>query len=158
MPNLAPFVLVGGLLWGLWVLLWREPGWPVVLAGGVFPLGVWLARRTGHVSLAFPSSIFRLDLWALFFGLVAWRVVLAVARTAWNGLTGSFQPGVVAIPLRLRTEMAQLLLLWAITVTPGTIALLLEEDVLYVHCLHPPAGPHIPGVDRLQQVLARIWE
>lgn len=129
----------------------------MILVGSAFPLGLWLVCRTGRVTLALPPRVFRVDLWALFFGLVAWRVTVAVARTAWAALTGTIQAGIVAVPLRVRTEMAQLLLLWAITVTPGTIALLAEGDVLYVHCLHLPAGPHLPGVNRLQDLLERIW-
>lgn len=148
---------LGGVLWGLWLLLWRRPDWPVVLAGCVFPLGLWLARRTGRAALAVPSRFFRVDLWLFFLGFTFWRVILSVTQTAWAAVTGKINPGVVAVPLRVRTEMAQLLLLWAITVTPGTIGLLAEGDILYVHCLYVPPGAALPGVDRLQDILARIW-
>ncbi len=157
MGSFFAVLAVGGALWGLWVLLWREPSWPLILAGCFFPLGLWLARRTGRVALAFPSGFFRVDLWLLFFGLVGARIVVAVAQTAWTAVKGDIQPGVVAVPLRVRAEMAQLLLLWAITVTPGTIGLLVEDDVLYVHFLRLPAGPHLAGLERLQDLLKRMW-
>lgn len=32
--------VVGGLLWGLWGLLWRAPSCPVVLPGLAFPSGI----------------------------------------------------------------------------------------------------------------------
>lgn len=149
---------VGSALWGLWILLWRQPFWPVILAGGVFPLGLWLLRRKGLVSLALPPRFFRLDLWLRFLGLVGARVVTSVGQAAWAALTGSIRPGVVTVPLRVRSEMAQLLLLWAITITPGTIALLAEGDMLYVHCLHLPSDGSLIGLDHLQGLLERIWE
>lgn len=148
---------LGGALWGLWVLLWREPRWPIVLGGGVFPLGLWLLGRAGRVALTVPRGFLRVDLWFRFLALVGLRVAVAVAQTSGAVLAGTVQPGVVRVPLRVRSELAQLLLLWAITVTPGTIALLAEGDVLHVHCLHLPTGADLPGLGRLQDLLERIW-
>ncbi len=153
---LAVFV-VGAMLWGLWVLLWREPSWPVILAGAAFPLGLWLLRRSGRVRLALPPPFFRLHLWLGFWLTVGLRVAIAVAQTAWAAVTGSISPGIAAVPLRVRSEMAQLLLLWAITVTPGTIALLVEGETLYIHCLHLPPRGYPEGVERLQSLVQRIW-
>jgi multisubunit Na+/H+ antiporter MnhE subunit len=48
-------------------------------------------------------------------------------------------------------------LLWAITVTPGTIALLVEKDTVYIHCLHRPSDPQSLGLTRLVTLLERIW-
>ncbi len=158
MRCMATVLALGGALGGLWVLLWREPRPSVALAGGAFLVGLWVLQRTGRVALALPKGFFRLDLWLRFLALVGARVALAVGQTAWAALRGSIRPGILAVPLRLRSETAQLLLLWAITVTPGTIALLAEGDVLYVHCLHLPAGSELPGLARLQDLLERIWE
>jgi len=154
--NFAAFLL-GAVLWGLWVLLWRGPNWPLIAAGGVFPLVIWLAHRTGRLVLAVPAGFFRADLWILFFALVGWRVVQAVFHTAFAAVTGTIRPGVLAIHVQVQTEMARLLLIWAITVTPGTIGLLVERDMLYVHCLHLPSGAVLPGLDRLQGLLKRMW-
>jgi|GEM_PF-967602 len=147
----------GALLWGLWVLLWRSPHWPVVLSGAVFPVGLIVLLRSGRVSLNLPLSAFRIDLWLLFFGLVAFRVALAVVRTGYAAISGHVSPAIVAIPMTLRSEIGQLLLLWAITVTPGTIALLVEKDTVYIHCLHRPSDPQSLGLSRLMWLLERIW-
>lgn len=130
---------------------------PLIAAGGVFPLVIWLAHRTGRLVLAVPAGFFRADLWILFFALVGWRVVQAVFHTAFAAVTGTIRPGVLAIHVQVQTEMARLLLIWAITVTPGTIGLLVERDMLYVHCLHLPSGAVLPGLDRLQGLLKRMW-
>lgn len=153
--KLAAFAL-GTVLWGLWVLLWREPDWPVIIAGLVFPAGMYLALRYGRISLRVPKSFFRLDLWFLFGVLVLWRVLLSVCRVGWSILAGGISPGVVVIPLELRTETAQLLFLWAITVTPGTIALLAEGNRLHVHCLYTPPGGELPELMPLQGLLQKL--
>lgn len=149
-------LVLGAALWGLWVLLWRRLDWPVVLAGMVFPVGMYLALSYRLVLLDVPRGFFRLDLWFLFGVLVLWRVIMSVCRVGWSILTGGISPGVVVVPLRLRTEAAQLLLLWAITVTPGTIALLAQGNTLYVHCLHLPPTGDLPGLAPLQRLLQKL--
>jgi len=147
----------GALLWGLWILLWRSPHPPVVVSGAVFPVGLLLLLRYGRISLDLPLSAFRLDLWLLFFACVAFRVALAVVKTGYAAISGRASPAIVALPIPLRSEMGQLLLLWAITVTPGTIALLVEKDTVYIHCLHRPSDPQSLGLTRLVTLLERIW-
>ncbi|MBC7319690.1 Na+/H+ antiporter subunit E, partial [bacterium] len=70
---------------------------------------------------------------------------------------GKEAPGIVAVPVRLRSGMGRLFLLWAITITPGTIALLMEGELLYVHCLRRPEGGTIPGLTALEGVLFKLW-
>jgi multisubunit Na+/H+ antiporter MnhE subunit len=123
----------------------------------VFPVGLLLLLRYGRISLDLPLSAFRLDLWLLFFACVAFRVALAVVKTGYAAISGRASPAIVALPIPLRSEMGQLLLLWAITVTPGTIALLVEKDTVYIHCLHRPSDPQSLGLTRLVTLLERIW-
>ncbi|MCS7240038.1 MAG: Na+/H+ antiporter subunit E [Candidatus Bipolaricaulota bacterium] len=150
--------VLGAALWGLWVLLWRSPSWPVILVGVIFPASLYFALSRGLVLLRVPKSFFRLDLWCLFGGLVLWRIFLSVCRVGWSIITGCISPGIVVVPLRLRTEAAQLLLFWAVTVTPGTIALVAEGDVLYVHCLCVSPATDLPGLARLQGLLEKLLE
>lgn len=157
MPKALAACVTGALLWGLWVLLWRNPHWPVVASGALFPVGLLVLLRYGRISLNLPLSAFRVDLWLLFFALVAFRVVLAVAKTGYAAIFGRASPAIVAMPIPLRSEMGQLLLLWAITVTPGTIAILAEKDTVYIHTLHRPSAPQRLGLARLVRLLERIW-
>lgn len=156
MRVLAAFV-VGGLLWGLWILLWRELNWPVVASGMIFPAGLLLLLRSRRISLNVPPSAFRIDFWLSFFALVAFRIALAVVKTGYVAIFGRASPTIVAIPITLRSEIGQLLLLWAITVTPGTIALLVEKDTVYIHCLHRPSDPQALGLAHVMRLLERIW-
>jgi multicomponent Na+:H+ antiporter subunit E len=151
-------IVLGGLLWGLWVLFWRGAGWPVVALGSVFPAAILVAVRSGVLRLEFPVAAWiRADLWVAFIVVVTMLVVQAVAHTGWAIITGRIRPGIVAIPVDLNSEMGQLLLLWAITVTPGTIALLVEGNMAYVHCLHRPTSPHLPGIPTVANLLKRLW-
>lgn len=150
--------VVGGLLWGMWILLWRGGDLVVLAAGVVFPLGIAAATARGILRFDFPWAAWcRLDLWLRFALLVSALVVQGVTWTGWSVLTGRTHSGIVAIPLRVRSEMGRLLLLWAITVTPGTIALLAEGDLVYIHCLHRPDGPQLRGEKRIQGILERLW-
>lgn len=151
-------IVVGALLWGLWVLLWRRAD-PVVLASGaVFPLGIAGAAALGLLRFDFSlTAWYRLDLWLRFAGLVALLVAQGVTWTGWSVLTGRSRSGIVTVPLEVRSEMGRLLLMWAITVTPGTIALLAEGDLVYIHCLHRPEGFQVRGEGRVQELLRRLW-
>jgi len=149
---------VGGLLWGLWLLLWRSIAWPVVASGAIFPLGLAMALKAGVVRLDFPARAWlRWDLWALLALLLSFRVAQGVLTTSYAILTGRARSGVIAVPVRLTSDMGRLLFLWAVTVTPGTIALLLEEELLYVHCLRRPRGMTPTGLTALEGVLLRLW-
>lgn len=149
---------VGAGLWGLWALLWRDSHWPVWLGGAGFVIGLSVLVACGKLPLGFPRSAWlRWDLWLAFAALMAYRIARAVAVTSWTVLTGQAQPGIVTVPVRLKSEVGQLLLLWAITVTPGTIALLVEGDTVHVHCLHRPASGDLPDLARIASILERLW-
>ncbi|MFO8034866.1 MAG: Na+/H+ antiporter subunit E [Candidatus Bipolaricaulota bacterium] len=149
---------LGLLLAALWVGLWRQVSVPVLLGGVVLsmlPAGlvVW-----GKVDLRQPPSAWlRLDLWVAFILLVAARVTHSVTVTALVALTGRERSGIVAVPVSVRSDMARLLLLWSITVTPGTIALLLDGNLLYIHCLCQPVKPGLPGLQLTQRLLGGLW-
>lgn len=142
----------------MWVALWRSLTWPVVASGLLFPAALGALTARGKLGLSFVSSgWWRPDLWLLLGGLTLCRIAGAVVTTAWTILWGNPRSGIVAVPVRLRSDMGRLFLLWAITVTPGTIALLAEGEILYVHCLRLPPGGMIPGLARLERVLLRLW-
>jgi len=149
---------LGLMLAALWVGLWRHVSVPV-LAGGLALLALPAALLAwGKVELDLPLSAWlRLDLWTAFFVLVALRVLQAVAVTTAAVVLGDQRSAIVAVPVTVRSHMARLLLLWSITVTPGTIALLLEGDLLYVHCLYSPRSPELPGMTLTQRLLGGIW-
>lgn len=46
----------------------------------------------------------------------------------------------MALPIRVRDPLARFILLNSITLTPSTISLLAEDDLLYIHWLQSSAG------------------
>ena len=136
------------------MLLWRSTAPQVVLSGLIWPLALgWLAWRRGLGEGLRPAVWYRLDLWALYLVLFLFGVIMGVARTAITIATGAVSPGIIAVPLRVKSDLSRLLLILAITASPGTIALLAEGEILYVHCLRLPRGPELPAVEALQRVL-----
>lgn len=66
---------------------------------------------------------------------LAWRFIASTAYTIRLILLGNEEGRIVALPLRLSHPIGQLLLLNSITLTPSTISLLVEGDLLYIHWL-----------------------
>ncbi len=153
-----PVALIGGgALWGIWILLWRSTDLPVILSGlwcpfALLAFSIWTGLGTGVRWTVWT----RPDLWAAFLALFLWGVARGVVRTAVAALRGTCSPGIIAIPLRVRSDLGKLLLVLAITASPGTIALLAEGEILYVHCLELPERPALPGIGPLQRVLVKL--
>lgn len=147
----------GGVLWGIWVLLWRSTAPTVLISGLWCPVFLGLLVWQGKVGRELaPGVWFRLDLWLSFFALFLFGILRGVVATGLAVITGRTRPGIIAVPLRVRSDLSRLLLILAITASPGTIALLAEGEILYVHCLHLPSGPRLSGVDALQGMLRKL--
>jgi len=155
--TLLPALVGGGLLWGIWVLLWRSASPPVLLSGLWCPLALLFFSRWGGLGRGVPPHTWaRLDLWVAYFALFGLGVVRGVLRTSLSVIAGKARPGIIAIPLQVRSDLGKFLLVLAITASPGTIALLAEGEILYVHCLHLPAGPDLPGIGALRALLVKL--
>lgn len=76
-----------------------------------------------------------IELIGYFFG----QAVLAAARVAWDVVTPRVyaKPGVIAVPLDVRSDIGITVLAALVTLTPGTLALDVSEDrrVLYIHSM-----------------------
>ena len=104
-----------------------------------FALGyvlLWVGQAwTGH------SAYFRRTQRAMAFaGYFLWQLVLANLRVAYEVMTPThrMRPGVLAIPLTLRSDEAITLLANLLTLTPGSLTLDVSDDrsTLYVHVMH----------------------
>ena len=147
----------GGLLWGLWVLLWRSTSLPVLLSGLWCPLTLLFFSRLSGLGHGVPLHTWaRIDLWVGYFALFGLGVVRGVIRTSLSIIAGVARPGIIAIPLQVGSDLGKFLLVLAITASPGTIALLAEEEILYVHCLHLPSGPDLPGIGPVRALLVKL--
>jgi multicomponent Na+:H+ antiporter subunit E len=115
--SISPGTLVGGLITAV-VLLW------------LFPL-----RHRAPVTWRLrPLAAAR------FAGYFVWKLIEASLVVAWEVATpqNSINEGIVAIPIRGVSEGLITLVANAISLTPGTVTIDVDEDpaVLYVHVLH----------------------
>ncbi len=104
----------------------------VLIAGGI----VLLQRRLFPVlNPLFSSLLRRPHRLVVFLGILLWRFVASTIYTSRLILFGRDEGQIVAVPVQLDHPIGQFVLLNAITLTPSTISLLLEEDLLYIHWL-----------------------
>ncbi len=124
-------------LFAIWLLLTHRVDASALIVG-VFIAGiVCLAQHTlfrRHDRLV--STLLRHPLRGFrYLGILAWRFLISTGYTIRLILLGEEEGRIVALPLRLRHPIGQLLLLNSITLTPSTISLLVEGDLLYIHWL-----------------------
>ena len=141
--SLAPAVLVSGALFSLMI---------AVISYEVF-IEEHEAARHAVLPRIVPAILFP-------FRLVA-AMYMASFRTFGSIVTGRIEPRVVHFRTRLRSDLARVTLAEAITFTPGTIALELDEDHIIVHWLNATtrhsaqAGETVKG--RLEAAIRRVW-
>jgi monovalent cation/proton antiporter MnhG/PhaG subunit len=128
-PSLAVWLFL------VWVALFGSFRPNVVLSGiavaGIVAFALrHLAPRWPHV-LLHPLAALR---FAGHFVVQLAASTLDVVRLLWVP-TPSLEPAVIEVPLRVRTRNQVTLLMNAVSFTPGTVALELHDDRLYVHVL-----------------------
>ncbi|MEM1055553.1 MAG: Na+/H+ antiporter subunit E [Bacteroidota bacterium] len=113
-----------------------------LIAGFILGYGVlWLARP------ALGPSAYYKGLWRgiAFAGFYLWELVVSSVRVAVDVLTPHhrMRPGVVAVPLRAKTDFEITALANLVTLTPGTLSLDVCDNrtTLYVHAMYLDEGP-----------------
>ncbi len=121
----------------VWVALWEDLSAANVLSGLLLAsmLLVLFPMRPRGVSGAFrPAAAIR------FAAYFVWKLVEASAVVTWEVLTPTnrINEGIVAIPIRGVSDTLTTLVANAISLTPGTLTLEVDQEptVLYVHVLH----------------------
>ncbi|MCX7774959.1 MAG: Na+/H+ antiporter subunit E [Rectinemataceae bacterium] len=153
------------ILWLVWILFsWTlAPLWLGVGAAGALALS--LIMHPIFVSLDSRMQIRVVArLWHLLISIAtlivslyasSWRVLLAIVR-------GRAQPGFVSFDTTLQSDMARVSLANAITFTPGTAVISLEEHHLVVHWLFaglheaPEAPRRIKG--SMERLFGKVWQ
>ncbi len=109
-----------------------------LLLGAVFSCAIAFVTYDYFVD---ESEIFlkdilpRPDIIILYLIILLVKVYIASFDVAYRVLTMKINPGEIRIRTRLRSELARVLLADSITITPGTLAIDLRDDYLYVHWL-----------------------
>ena len=126
----------------VWLALTRTLAFPFVIAGLLSSLMVAFFWRA--IMPDTPSSIHRLVRrpvrFAQFILVLAKRFAISTLRTTWLILRGGEEGRMMAIPIRVEDSLARFILLNSITLTPSTISLLVEDDLLYIHWLQASGG------------------
>lgn len=137
--NITRFVLTAVTLLAGWILF----TWSI--APGDLVLGLINACVVALIS--YPvfiaeeeagkrSNIPRLWFLGVYLLVLIVNMYAASFKVLWNIVRGRVNPGVVHYRTRLRSNVARVGLSNAITMTPGTITLLLDDDHLIVHWLN----------------------
>jgi multicomponent Na+:H+ antiporter subunit E len=153
---LAPrHVLTIGLLVLAWCALWGSVSIANVLSGTLVAVSATLfAGIDRH-----PSGVRILAL-LQFLWLVLVDLVVSTAQVAWEILTPTdyTDEAIIAVETSLEARSHLLMLVVAITVTPGTAVVDMDGDTgrLYLHLLHAERAPDIDAhVRRLAELACR---
>ncbi|MDJ0521779.1 MAG: Na+/H+ antiporter subunit E [Planctomycetota bacterium] len=151
------------------LLVWFAVTWSFDLAG--IAVGVVLAAVIAYSLrdveleevplLLMPHRLF----WALaYIPVLFLYVVRANVDVAWRVLHPALpiRPGIVKARTSLKTPGARVLLANSITLTPGTLSVDVDGDMLYVHRIYVPEddpdGATERSLERFEGFLRRIFE
>ncbi|MCF7890146.1 Na+/H+ antiporter subunit E [Candidatus Bipolaricaulota bacterium] len=126
-----------GLLYLLWLVLFRKID-PVIMVSGVFVAG-FVVFLYGRFELAVDiplRSLARPLLWIKFFTSLVLEIGKSTVRTCYIILTGRVKGKIVAYDTKLGSGSGRLFLINSITLTPITIGILSEKNLVYIHHLH----------------------
>lgn len=125
------------LSYGLWLLLTLPGGdWPVYVVGAVLALlvAIFFGGEFTHRPLSFLNP--RRWFWGIIYiPVFFWHMLVANLDVAFRVLHPAcpVKPGIVKVKTALKTDTARAFLANSITLTPGTMTVDVDEDVLYVH-------------------------
>jgi multicomponent Na+:H+ antiporter subunit E len=133
----------------VWNLLWGEFSWDNVIGGGLLALAILLFFPLPRVT--FEGRIRPLAvLW--FAARFAGELVTASAQVAWLALRPGDPPrsAIVAVPLRVRSDLNLTLIAEALSLVPGTLIVEAVRDsgTLYVHVLDVRDPAHLARARR----------
>ncbi len=151
------------------LLVWFAVTWafdvPSIVVGVVLAALIAGALRNVELDevplLLMPARLF----WALAYIPVLFvYVVRANLDVAWRVLHPRLpiRPGIVRARTTLKSPGARVLLANSITLTPGTLSVDMEDDMLYVHRIYVPRddadGSMEQSLERFESFLRRIFE
>ncbi|MEJ5186013.1 MAG: Na+/H+ antiporter subunit E [Candidatus Geothermincolales bacterium] len=118
----------------------------------VASLTVWLLGRALDPHLR-PAVILRLPLFLLRLSVEIVKANLDVARIILHPRL-PVEPGIVEYRTFLQGDLPRTVFADSITLTPGTVTVWLEDDLLLVHCLCPY---HREGLPQLEKMVAWLF-
>ena len=149
--------LLNLLLALMWGAIMGSFAVPVLAAGFVLGYLVILLARP-----AFGASAYHTGLWkgVAFAAFYVWELVLSSVRVAYDVLTPRLRatPGIIRVPLDARTDAEITVLANLISLTPGTLSLVVSPDrrTLYVHAMYLDDGPDALRADLKDRMERRV--
>ncbi|MDD5219523.1 MAG: Na+/H+ antiporter subunit E [Candidatus Bipolaricaulis sp.] len=155
-------MIAAGLLFVVWLSLTRsaEP-LSLVAAGVVTALALLVRRWILPVGWAGGSEAWRRPhRVVVYLVTLVWRLLQSTAYTSWVILFRREEGRILALPTSLRHPVAQFVLSTSITLTPSTISLLYEDELLYIHWLgvKGSSGDWRSIKDVLERQVLQLWE
>ena len=122
-----------------WLLITFNLEWENILVGAIPALVTTLIFGKYFVTSMYKLLQPRRYLWAVvYFFIFTWEVLKANFDVAYRVLHPAMpiKPGIVRVPLEVKTEIARTGLANSITMTPGTITIDIIGDNIYVHWIY----------------------
>ena len=148
-----------------WLLLTSSLSWHNLVAGGVISLltTIVFSRFFNFdiKKLLNPLRYFWLIIYILYF---IWECIKANFDVAYRVIHPALpvKPGIVRVKLNLKGSLARTILANSITMTPGTIAVDIIDDIMYVHWIYVRSQEHDDYAYRIsgkfERILTKIFE
>lgn len=127
------------------------------IAVSAFTYSIFIDEQEAARRAHFP----RIHMLVVFLAVLVFSMYVASFNVLWQIIRGKIKPGIVHFRTRLSTDIARVALTHSITLTPGTVTVLLDDDHLIVHWLQAKtthskyAGKLIKGT--YEELLRRVW-
>ena len=133
-------------------------GWTMILGMGIFStfLVTFLAARMELIDGNLIPDARRVVAWALYMPWLMWEIILSnidVAKLVWHP-SQPISPKLVRVPYKTKTPLCTATYANSITLTPGTVTLLVEKDYILVHAITQDAADALESGEMHRRVLA----
>lgn len=128
---------------------------PLILGLGVasIALVVWISRRMDVVGVEHNPVLYSWRL-PVYWGWLVWQIIVANFQVAACALNPSrLQPSVVRVPVPQKTAVGKVTYANSVTLTPGTVTLLLNPGEMTVHALHQASREDLESGAMAQRIL-----
>lgn len=148
----------GASLTTVLVLLWLGISGvykPLILGLGVasVALVVWISRRMDVVGVEHNPALYSWRL-PLYWGWLLWQIIVANFQVAACALRPSrLQPSVVRVPVPQKTAVGKVTYANSVTLTPGTVTLILNPGEMTVHALHQASRDDLESGAMAERIL-----
>ena len=127
---------------------------PLILGLGAasIALVVWIAHRMDVVGVEHNPALYSWRL-PVYWAWLLWQIIVANFQVAaCVMMPARIRPRVVRVPVPQRTAVGKVTYANSVTLTPGTVTLLLEPDELTVHALHAASADDLEGGAMAQRI------